>query len=126
MKKEFVTYEIALKLKELGFNEECMGLYYKTEFKLADFISLPYFRNSETQVANITPAPLWQQVIDWLRIEHNLILEINYSDCKWWQWIIIYSNDNIHVSGTNDTDDIDLPYESVLEIGIRQAFLLIK
>ena len=27
MKKQFVTYEIALKLKELGFNEECFGYY---------------------------------------------------------------------------------------------------
>lgn len=28
MKEQFVTYEIALKLKELGFNEGCFG-YYK-------------------------------------------------------------------------------------------------
>ena len=28
MKEQFVTYEIALKLKELGFNEPCFG-YYK-------------------------------------------------------------------------------------------------
>lgn len=27
MKKEFVTYEIALKLKELGFDEVCFGYY---------------------------------------------------------------------------------------------------
>lgn len=27
MKKEFVTYEIALKLKELGFDEPCFGYY---------------------------------------------------------------------------------------------------
>lgn len=27
MKKQFVTYEIALKLKELGFDEDCFGYY---------------------------------------------------------------------------------------------------
>ena len=27
MKKQFVTYEIALKLKKLGFDEECFGYY---------------------------------------------------------------------------------------------------
>ena len=27
MKEQFVTYEIALKLKELGFDEECFGYY---------------------------------------------------------------------------------------------------
>jgi len=27
MEKQFVTYEIALKLKELGFNELCFGYF---------------------------------------------------------------------------------------------------
>ena len=27
MKEQFVTYEIALKLKELDFNEECFGYF---------------------------------------------------------------------------------------------------
>ena len=31
MKKQFVTYEIALKLKELGFDEECLAIYYKDD-----------------------------------------------------------------------------------------------
>jgi hypothetical protein len=30
MEKEFVTYNQALKLKELGFNEPCFGIYLKT------------------------------------------------------------------------------------------------
>ena len=28
MNKQFVTYEIALKLKELGFDEKCIASYY--------------------------------------------------------------------------------------------------
>ena len=31
MEEQFVTYEIALKLKELGFNEECFGYYHVNE-----------------------------------------------------------------------------------------------
>ena len=34
MKKQFVTYEIALKLKELGFDEECINEYWFTCKKL--------------------------------------------------------------------------------------------
>ena len=30
MEKEFVPYELAAKLKELGFNEECFNMYFKT------------------------------------------------------------------------------------------------
>ena len=33
MEKEFVTHEIALALKELGFDEECLGWY---NFKNSD------------------------------------------------------------------------------------------
>ena len=28
MKEQFVTYEIALKLKELGFDEPCIAYYF--------------------------------------------------------------------------------------------------
>ena len=31
MKNEFVSYEIALALKELGFNEPCMAIYYSKD-----------------------------------------------------------------------------------------------
>ena len=33
MKDQFVPYDIALKLKELGFNDECFGYYDYTEFE---------------------------------------------------------------------------------------------
>jgi hypothetical protein len=29
MEEQFVTYEIALKLKELGFDEECFAIFFK-------------------------------------------------------------------------------------------------
>ena len=29
LEKEFVTYEIAKELKDLGFDEECLMLYYQ-------------------------------------------------------------------------------------------------
>ena len=31
MKEQFVTYNIALKLKELGFDEECLAYYIDPE-----------------------------------------------------------------------------------------------
>lgn len=33
MKEQFVTYEIALKLKELGFDEKCVASYYTYDIK---------------------------------------------------------------------------------------------
>ena len=72
MKEQFVTYEIALKLKELGFGEECLVFWFKKEQKLS--IENEYYnilmcqknKNSDFNInSNYISAPLWQQVIDW-------------------------------------------------------------
>ena len=82
MKKQFVTQEIALKLKELGFDEGCLAIYDSPEFKLIHEL-LGYgwnsleltngeVKNSIYSEGNFVTAPLWQQVIDWLRDTYNL------------------------------------------------------
>lgn len=75
MKKQFVTYDIALKLKELGFDEECFGYFIRKykEFKLieGDLFS----NNTYTGAENfLICAPLWQQAIDWLSLKHNITI----------------------------------------------------
>jgi len=65
MKHLFVSYELTLKLKEKGFDEECLGLYYKDG-------SFAYNPDSDVFVG----APLYQQVIDWFREKHNIYIEI--------------------------------------------------
>lgn len=69
MKKQFVTYEIALKLKELGFDEECLAIYIHKEFRLANFKS-----QSESQIMVLSP--LWQQVIDWFRTNKKIHISL--------------------------------------------------
>lgn len=63
MKKHFVNYEIAFKLKELGFNEECFGYYTKDKF-LCIFQEEDYFLLDEAPNIHIV-APIYQQVIVW-------------------------------------------------------------
>ena len=78
MKEQFVTYEIALKLKELGFNEECFAIYINLVLKpvIQKPISGEFnykfksVRNSVIVNSENCSAPLWQQTIDWLRKEH--------------------------------------------------------
>lgn len=74
MKKQFVTYPIALALKELGFDERCLG-HFDIQSKVL------YVGDTEMNVSVLSeillPAPLWQQVIDWLREEHSTIIIIN-------------------------------------------------
>ena len=76
MEKQFVTYEIALKLKKLGFSEECLGIYYYDDSFKRYILE---YKNTEEYLVYI-PAPLWQQVIDWLREKYDIHIEIQSPD----------------------------------------------
>ena len=79
MEKEFVTYEIALALKELGFDEECLGWYNPKKFVFA--VELGFVKNSENWLLlNQCTVPLWQQAFRWFRDKHNLDSWIYCSD----------------------------------------------
>jgi hypothetical protein len=70
MNKEFIPYEEALVLKELGFNEPCFSMFMKDELKLKC-----YCHNSEFiephQLIFIS-APTFSQAFRWFREKHNL------------------------------------------------------
>ena len=83
MNKEFCTYEQALALKELGFDEPCFGSYVKgNEYK--DWTL--YFEGG-TFLAKDYPefisTPLYQQAFRWSRDEYKLVFNfISYSIVK--------------------------------------------
>ena len=86
MKNQFVTYEIALKLKELGFNEECLACYTPHLGKgIFELISKGTSNEKsgfnerfiKAKAINGCAAPLWQQVIDWLNVEYGSEFGIN-------------------------------------------------
>jgi hypothetical protein len=80
MEKEFVSYEIALKLKELGFDEPCLTYYYELTSNLRTHLAID-IRNAWTYSGNkklgFTLAPLYQQVFKWLRNKYDIDFSIN-------------------------------------------------
>jgi hypothetical protein len=69
MNKEFVPYQQALDLKELGFDEPCFGYYVSVE------VPNPFLvitKISDTQGGYFTFAPLYQQAFRWFREKYNL------------------------------------------------------
>jgi len=68
MNKEFVTFEIAKQLKEIGFDEYCLAFYYLNNPNLKYFYNISYIL-TETEYYK---APLWQQVIDWFRENYDI------------------------------------------------------
>jgi hypothetical protein len=74
MNKEFIPYEQALKLKELGFDEPCFCYWYTQQG------SFPSIRTKDIQFNgwknypdSNTVAPLYQQAFRWFREKHGLM-----------------------------------------------------
>lgn len=67
MEKEFVPFDLAVKLKELGFDELCLG-WFTT---LGNLVIKENVRNSHVHETN-TAAPVWQQAFDWFMEQGNL------------------------------------------------------
>jgi len=116
LEKEFVTYEIAKELKELGFSKKCLGTYDYKQFIKMDYQSgEDYDINYAEDCDDIYDylCPLYQQVIDWLIKEHNLFIDI-------FKWPVkYYINDELQsprflfdIDTYNDYSD-DWIYQSI-------------
>ena len=88
MEKEFIPYEQALSLKELGFDEPCFG-YYQQEWHDDGMTelepSLQMIISKQHQHAyQLYTAPLYQQAFRWFRKKHGLFIrpdfDVNYID----------------------------------------------
>lgn len=82
MNNLFVSYEIAKRLKEKGFDEYCIGRYGNNSKKI---FTDKKFKNSDDLYSNIpndwcndfTASPIYQQVVDWFREKHNIHIFLN-------------------------------------------------
>jgi len=71
MNKEFIPYQQALALKELGFDEPCLGYY--------NYNGSHFFKyKPKTDDKNLTKAPLYQQAFRWFRDKYGLHRHICY------------------------------------------------
>ena len=71
MKKEFIPYEQALALKELGFDEPCLGRWW-SESELEISLTSNYDKPKQVE-----PAPTFSQAFRWFREKYNIVGYIN-------------------------------------------------
>jgi hypothetical protein len=79
MKEQFLNYEQALALKELGFDEECFGFYYidtDVNYNQAICFSTDII-NDFGDEPNDVLSPLYQQAFRWFREKYNLYQDIS-------------------------------------------------
>jgi hypothetical protein len=82
MNKEFCTYEQALALKKLGFDEPCLAYYNKKElFSFTQICNEP-LKGHYIKMSNRLCAPFYSQAFRWFREKHNLYSEINLDSYK--------------------------------------------
>jgi hypothetical protein len=87
MEKEFIPYEQALALKELGFDEPCFGAWtYKTKERIPTLYGCgALLFDTDGLITNqtediICSAPLYQQAFRWFRENYELSCSIELTD----------------------------------------------
>jgi hypothetical protein len=80
MSKDFIPYQEALELKELGFDEPCFAFYnynsqlcrYMNPDKDWNSLNHQQLKNSKITLPDTHTAPTYSQAFRWFREEHDL------------------------------------------------------
>jgi hypothetical protein len=146
MEKEFVPYEQALALKQLGFDEPCFAYFYHhQEYKILfdnpnqarDYNSIKIdvgsiFDHDEERVkkgleslgdsvSRMTSIPLYQQVFRWFREKYNINTVVECWNSEW-KFTIQLIN---HCSNGN-TEDCFLTYEEAELECLKKLIEIVK
>ena len=74
IKPTYVTFKQAKLLKEKGFDEKVEGCYFDNQFnKITNGV-----RNSVYQSTRYISAPEQWQVVEWLRVNHGIWIEVHH------------------------------------------------
>ena len=90
MNSEFVTYEQALALKELGFDEPCFGYWKSKNWLIQEKTRTDGYTHADQECS----APLYQQAFRWFREKYGHYSEIRVGCTQidgsigyaWWVW----------------------------------------
>jgi len=124
MKDQFVDYQTALRLKKLGFEEECIAFYLfdkQLQLSCAVYNNNSYWKDSKFKELS---APLWQQVTKWLREVHHFNMYITpstHNDIEGWKYCLPGTG-----IWTPQANKKNYPtYELALSEGLTEALKLI-
>jgi hypothetical protein len=92
MEKEFIPYEQALALKELGFDEECLAIHSFVDGEL-NFMYVNTFHSNDDVNEKSAASPLYQQAFRWLREKYHIVGEVKFKGGKttktaWYDYVI--------------------------------------
>ena len=124
MIKEFVNYEIALALKELGFDEPCFTYYYNITGKLRTNLSID-INNDMNYMLNkklgITLAPTFSQAFRFFREKYRLEGAIYRLNFKWASQVF-----NIEISAYCFKHELFEKYEEAEIDSLKKMIKMVK
>lgn len=136
MKHLFLPYSLALKAKEKRFNEPCFGVYTTHVFKDVYELDLEQYMNFEFEDtmndkfsldSKCCSAPLYQQIVDWLREKHNLHINLAVNQFGYgFMYSIIDIKASKCVKFLTGGANHKFSYYEALSFAIEQALNLIK
>ena len=120
MKDDFAPFELAVKLKEKGFDEPCYGYYHcnggNDSFELCGNGDCD-FLNSKNK--HRIAAPTISQVLKWLREEQGYNVNMRIYSPDGWYWTIQDRDGNYCCSHLTLSDDLFETYEQAALAGIK-------
>lgn len=128
MKNIFLPEDLSFQLKEKGFREDCFGYYQSKDISYVEkglkFGSAKHIGNHNIYDDFICSAPLYQQVVDWFRDNHNLAIIVAPSlNLGKFYMNITYIN-NIEWFRDPELQNFDTYYEAY-DYAIEEALKLI-
>jgi hypothetical protein len=83
--KDFIPFQQALELKELGFDEPCLGKFYYNHLEIGGNWRNDDFKEDPDIFIS---APLYQQVFRWFREKYGVYFhQKKFDENKWWvEW----------------------------------------
>ena len=140
MQEKFITYDLALELKGLGYDEPCFAVYGYTpenntlspKDKLFLWHEVVHFEGFIAELKNSivggdVTAPTWQDAFDFFRKEHGFIIELNwYFASKWGYKISETVDSKITPVQLKSSFEVERTYEEAQLACLRELIELVK
>lgn len=128
MEKLFINFEDSKKLKELGFNEDCLFCYRGGSLYSSGGISRYYDdgnwlfeNNTGLEGDDWIAAPIYTQAVEWLENKYGIFITVKKSRKNGLNCFMPFiNNDSVHDDAfMNDFDSADEAYKSAIHKCIR-------
>jgi len=132
--EQFVPYEIAIKLKEKGFIEPCIGWWYNPTGNDPDLFLVEYGEAEDNNSVELDPeqedmkdvanwkqiceekkhscsGPLWQEVVEWFKETHSINVGVYYHNDSPTCCAVVekFSNIGLELFVKKDGEEIEFP-----------------